>query len=165
MLRFSRETGNCLVDEELWEILIVINYIKNNNNNRWQINKKDYKPLEVILDKIKIPKGLFFFTRMSHCVKWCLRGYSQFGQDRLELLAAGFLIPLRHLVQERRVGLGHDDCRRRRRSTQLSKTTKPLTTITPSQSLEITQFNTTASPFTFVKRRFASQVSTETNVF
>ena len=38
-----------------------------------------------------------------------LRGYGEFWQDSLELLAAGFLTPLHHLVEERRVGLGHDD--------------------------------------------------------
>jgi len=43
-----------------------------------------------------------------------LRGYGEFGQDRLEILAAGFLTPLQHLVQERRVGLGHDDSGHRR---------------------------------------------------
>lgn len=48
----------------------------------------------------------------------CLRGYGEFRQDRLELLAAGFLTPLHHLVQES-VGLGHDDSSHRRRSGQL----------------------------------------------
>lgn len=51
----------------------------------------------------------------------CLRGYGEFWQDRLELLAAGFLTPLHHLVQERSVGLGHDDSSHRRRSGQLSQ--------------------------------------------
>lgn len=48
-----------------------------------------------------------------------LRGYGELWQDRLELLAAGFLTPLHHLVEERSVGLRHDDCRQRRRSGQL----------------------------------------------
>lgn len=34
-------------------------------------------------------------------------GYGQFRQDSLELLPAGFLVPLHHLVQQS-VGLRHD---------------------------------------------------------
>lgn len=50
-----------------------------------------------------------------------LLGYCEFRQDGLELLAAGFLTPLHHLVQERGVSLGHGGSRRRRRSGQLLK--------------------------------------------
>lgn len=64
-----------------------------------------------------------------------LRGYCELWQDRLELLAAGFLTPLHHLVEERSVGLRHDDCRQRRRSGQLSTTHRQRTIHQVSQSM------------------------------
>lgn len=60
-------------------------------------------------------------TGLDRVKRLRLRGYGEFGQDRLELLAAGFLTPLHHLVQKWRVGLGHDDSSHRRRSGQLSQ--------------------------------------------
>lgn len=75
----------------------------------------------------------------------CLRGYGEFWQDRLEVLAAGFLTPLHHLVQERSVGLGHDDSTHRRERTTVSKT-ESLGTIIQSESIEVTQFSKVLRP-------------------
>lgn len=54
------------------------------------------------------------------------RGYGEFRQDRLELLAAGFLTPLHHLVQERSVALGHDDVSHRRLRAAVRETQSTL---------------------------------------